>query len=319
MSAAFDYRGAREAVFSGALPGALKLLLLALVEYMPHCSPSVATLAKNCGVERKTILRGLASLERACVLAVERRPGARSVYALRPPADWRFGYAPEAPPSPVPTNGTGTALTPVPDERTGPAKPPVPEKDGTGTTEGMGPVPTEPQTGPTVGPKAGRSGSESGSEAARAHGFEVLPRAFTMPSEEPTESYLGACVMAGVSPAQARSTWSHYVGKGLPLDGVERLEWWLVQRAKEKQNKDARAPASGRSGEPPADPVEFDPRYLEASHRDFCGRHGLNADKLAREWRKTAVASGRRYTRAEADRAFGEFIRKRAREKGASR
>ena len=68
QAAPYDYRGARDDVFASTLPGPLRLLVLALIESMPECRPSVATLAQRCGVERKTILRGLARLEQLAVI-----------------------------------------------------------------------------------------------------------------------------------------------------------------------------------------------------------------------------------------------------------
>lgn len=275
MTAAFDYRGARDAVFGSGLPGALKLLLLALVEYMPHCSPSVAALARDCGVERKTVLRALQRLERASVLAVERRSGARSVYALRPPSDWRFQ------PEPVPSEGTGPEAVPVPTSGTGTNGGPVPERDGTGPNGGMGPVPNRPRTGPILVPKAGRSRSESGRAEARAPDlvpFEAPTRTLSMPSTEPTESYLGSCVMGGVSPKQARSTWSHYVGQGLPQGGVERLEWWLVQRAKEKQEELAGKAARARAS--PQRPGD----ELQTTEAATAWRPNSEAAAFTRDW-----------------------------------
>ncbi len=240
---AFDYRGARDAFFGHALPHPLKLVGLALVEFMPVCRPSVQTLAERCGVERKTILRALGRLERLGVITVERTAGMRSRYHLQPVPSWR----------------TGTSEGPVPLERTGTNGPPVPERDGTGTNQGMGPVPPRDGTGTKKGPEAvSEADPESrraDPERARARGltgaFEAVARTFTMPGETPTESYLAACVMAGVKPAQARSTWSHYFGAGLPQGGVERLEAWLVQRAAEKQTASTKAPAraSPRPGE----------------------------------------------------------------------
>lgn len=70
-----------------------------------------------------------------------------------------------------------------------------------------------------------------------------VPRTFTMPSEEPTESYLAACVMAGVTRMQAGSTWTHYWTEGLPSHGVERLEAWLVNEAKAFQERNRKPPA----------------------------------------------------------------------------
>jgi hypothetical protein len=306
MSAAlaYDYRGARHLVFTSTLPGGLKLLLLALIEWMPHCEPSVTTLALQCGVERKTVLRALQRLEQGNILRVGRATGRRSRYELLPPEQWK------ALPTPVPPDGTGTALAPVPPSRTGTSESPVPAKPGTGTNEAPGPVPTEPETSPTVGLKAVKeSRSESGSEAAHARmlagaGFPIrapsgpppVPRAFTMPSEQPSESYLGACTMAGVAPKQARSTWSHYVGQGLPPDGVERLEWWLVQRAKEKQERAAKAspalpPRPGDDLDTTGAAIAWRPKK---EHVDFAREHlkGHDLAQLATQCRAVPRFAG---------------------------
>jgi hypothetical protein len=53
--------------------------------------------------------------------------------------------------------------------------------------------------------------------------------------------------MAGVSREQARSTWEHYWGAGLPSGGVERLNPWLVKRAKERSTTLARASPTARA------------------------------------------------------------------------
>lgn len=70
-----------------------------------------------------------------------------------------------------------------------------------------------------------------------------VARTFTMPEHGPTKSYLDAASMAGVHAKQARDTWAYWQGKGLPADGVERLEAWLVHSAKERQERLAGAPA----------------------------------------------------------------------------
>src|SRR5690606_20606482 len=76
---------------------------------------------------------------------------------------------------------------------------------------------------------------------ARATTDSARPgRTVTMPSESPPQDYLDAAVMAGVSLDQARGTWSHYWGAGLPDRGVEKLHPWLVKRAKERANQVAR-------------------------------------------------------------------------------
>jgi hypothetical protein len=66
-------------------------------------------------------------------------------------------------------------------------------------------------------------------------------RVTTMPGPEPPQAYLDTALMDGVSREQARSTWKHYWGAGLPPGGVERLHAWLAQRAKERTTKLARA------------------------------------------------------------------------------
>jgi hypothetical protein len=63
-----------------------------------------------------------------------------------------------------------------------------------------------------------------------------VTRVLTVPSEDPPKDYLDEAVMRGVPPAQAKSTWRHYFGAGLPERGVERLHDWLLTRAKERAN-----------------------------------------------------------------------------------
>jgi hypothetical protein len=71
-----------------------------------------------------------------------------------------------------------------------------------------------------------------------------------MPSKDPPKEYLDVALMGGVRPEQARSTWAHYWGAGLPLGGVERLHDWLTQRAVEKANSRA-GPRSASAPTPP--------------------------------------------------------------------
>lgn len=68
-------------------------------------------------------------------------------------------------------------------------------------------------------------------------------RVFSLPSSEPTEAYLQEATMRAISEAQARSTWEHYWGAGLPTQGVERLHDWLLKRAQERAVSTARMPA----------------------------------------------------------------------------
>lgn len=80
-----------------------------------------------------------------------------------------------------------------------------------------------------------------------------VSRTHSLPSEEPSRDYLEAAVMAGVSADQARSTWAHYWGAGLPDRGVERLHPWLIKRAKERANQLAKA-SRGRGSRPHSQP-----------------------------------------------------------------
>lgn len=254
MTAAFDYRGAREAVFDSDLPGPLRLVVLAVIESMPNAEPSVALLAKRCGVERKTVLRAIARLELTAVLAVDRSNGRRSRYVLRDPSEWR-SFPPRSTPQAVPHIGTGDDSVPVP------------ESHGTGPNDGTGPVPTAPQTGPILVPKAVEKAVHvSGSPERAREGW-----ALTMPSEEPTKSYLDAALMAGVGPEQARSTWSHYFGAGLPSGGVERLEPWLVQRAVERKKATARLPSKASAFRAAAPTVE-----PKRKHVNYARHYGLD-------------------------------------------
>lgn len=92
----------------------------------------------------------------------------------------------------------------------------------------------EEELRPRARPRVASAEPKSGLTAAVA-------RTVSLPSEKPTQEYLDAAVIAGISPEQATSTWSHYFGAGLPPGGVERLIPWLVKRAKERANQMARA------------------------------------------------------------------------------
>lgn len=86
-------------------------------------------------------------------------------------------------------------------------------------------------------------------------GFVVTgaARALTMPGPDPSSSYLASCVMAGVAPIQAQSTWAHYWTQGLPPQGVEKLEPWLVQQAVDFQNRAAKVPTARGNPARPGD------------------------------------------------------------------
>ena len=76
-----------------------------------------------------------------------------------------------------------------------------------------------------------------------------VAKTYTMPVQEPPKAYLDVALMGGVGAEQAKSTWTHYWGAGLPPGGVERLHDWLTQRAVERGRQLARLPTpSARHG-----------------------------------------------------------------------
>lgn len=297
---AFDFIGARKQVLASSIPPPLKLVLLVLIEHMPDCYAGLDRLAAESSTSRRTIIRSIARLERMAVLRVERATGRSNRYHLRPVEDWR-PHGADSRVEPVPTEGTrARTAAPVADTVTGDNAAPVPPVALTRANEGAAPVPPTALTRATVTPEAVLGGSpKAGSEAGRARGVFAggVVRTFTMPSEEPTQSYLDSALMAGVKPEQARSTWSHYVGKGLPLDGVERLEWWLVQRAKERQNQLATVPKKAASSAAPARPGDdLDTTgaatafRATSDHRDFAAKHlkGHDLQALVAVYRRSA-------------------------------
>lgn len=101
-------------------------------------------------------------------------------------------------------------------------------------------VPARP--GPARPIPEDQSAARSGRAPASA---PLVARTVSLPSERPTQEYLDAAAMAGVSPEQATSTWEHYFGAGLPDRGVEKLTPWMVKRAKERATSTARLPRAG--------------------------------------------------------------------------
>jgi hypothetical protein len=112
----------------------------------------------------------------------------------------------------------------------------------------------------------------------------------SLPGPEPEREYLDSALMAGVGPEQARSTWAHYWGAGLPPGGVERLVPWLVQRAKERANALARAspraPGGARAATAAVEPKD--------KHVRFAAHYGIDLGALVAELheRKTVETLG---------------------------
>lgn len=100
--------------------------------------------------------------------------------------------------------------------------------EGSGSVARTQPLEPEPPSSPEV-------------TQVRVIGSGGVARTYTMPSQEPPAAYLEEATMRGVHAAQAKSTWKHYYGAGLPERGVERLHDWLLQQAAEKATRSARA------------------------------------------------------------------------------
>ncbi len=84
--AEFDYRAAREAVFTSGLPTCTRFVLLVLIDHAPVIRPSIQRIAERTGLSRCQVMREVATLEELGVLRVERSTGQRSSYEL--PNDW---------------------------------------------------------------------------------------------------------------------------------------------------------------------------------------------------------------------------------------
>lgn len=104
-----------------------------------------------------------------------------------------------------------------------------------------------PPSHPSSHPRASRAPTHVATPEPKSDPSAAVARTHSLPSEEPTQEYLDAAAMAGVSHEQARSTWEHYWGDGLPARGVERPVAWLVKRAKERSNQLTRATPGRKS------------------------------------------------------------------------
>lgn len=154
---------------------------------------------------------------------------------------------------------------------------------------------------------------ESGSETSARAGD--ASRAYDLPRPEPDAAYLDEAKLAGVHPEQARSTWKHYWGAGLPAEGVPRLNAWLVQRAVERQvsqtkletKRQSRDVAPGFESPPRNGPPQgWQP---DSAIRAITDRGGLPFEGLAREYRQQKFEKP--LTGTEADRGFAAYCRER--------
>ncbi len=182
------------------------------------------------------------------------------------------------------------------------------------------PVPSRPVPSPSLSYE---------SESARAPEVPDVPglervfgggsgRVYSLPGADPPKEFLDDAVMGGVSVEQARSTWEHYHGAGLPPSGVERLHPWLVKRAKERAMQLAKAPKSGpRIVESDLDTTGAATAFRPSSdHEKFCAEKNLDLAHAVRLYRASPehakvgfVESERRFmTRLKCWLATGTFI-----------
>jgi hypothetical protein len=108
--------------------------------------------------------------------------------------------------------------------------------------------------------------------------------------------------MEAVPLEQARSTWAHYWGAGLPSQGVERLYPWLLQRARERRLAQAKTgPGGARAAGAPVSTWEPNEK-----HRAYAAKHGLPLDELAARYRESGEPEQR--SRKDADASFGRRL-----------
>jgi hypothetical protein len=279
-----DFKGARADVFSSSLPGALKLMLLALIENMPECYPGIALLANRCSVERKTVMRAITRLERMGVLAVERAPGRSNRYVIQPVPSWR----------------TGTKEGRVPSD------------DGTGTNQVLGLVPTLLQTSPTApGHKAEEADPESSLKPTRARDVTSTRRMGPVPFEAPvlsteysqfpkgwrwSEATEGAAATQGVTAAELQEYVDYWTTHKWPipvtdLDGELRRSVSNIRKRSERER--FKASQRSLSALPGAATSELDTTGAATAfrpteeHRQFVAKHLPTTDleALARQYR----------------------------------
>lgn len=137
MAEAFDFRGARGAVYDSGLSCATKAVLVQIIEHQPQCRPSVPRLAGLTSLSERQVTREIARLEQSGIIAVIRRPGRPCVYRL--PEDWKAQLTPkkqcrhcqsvttdtESPPTWCHPRQGDTTDTESPDPRQGVTTPPT--------------------------------------------------------------------------------------------------------------------------------------------------------------------------------------------------
>lgn len=165
-------------------------------------------------------------------------------------------------------------------------------------------APSHPSTPPVhPDPERARAELPKVPGLVRVAGAGGVSKVYEMPDIDPPQTFIEEAIASAVSRAQAVSTWNHYRTAGLPVTGVDRLFGWLIQRALEKQVRDARAPSA--RGDPPGEPLAgWQPTTL----RDFCNKHGIDFGHEENRYRRSAAFKACR-THAEADEGWKQHVR----------
>lgn len=282
-----DYRQARQSVLGSALPPTSRLLLLVLIEHMPHCSPSIERLMAQTGHSRSTVIRTLAQLEAGGVLRVERAQGRRSVYRLTPAEGW---------PVAAPANDTSVTMTRgVCHHDTGSTVEPVSPRHGYQCHHDTGGVSPRHGGGVMVTPKAGsKADLKAGSDARASELTEAQSGVFAAPllstrhRQYPPGWQWSAeteadAAMQGVTPAELRehvAYWTtHEWGPAVTdLDGELRRRIPDIRNRSQTQRAKARASTRGAvvtaaSVEPKAKHVRFAEHYRIDIHAIIAELH----------------------------------------------
>lgn len=126
-----------------------------------------------------------------------------------------------------------------------PSHPSHPEKTTPGArAQGATPEPSRPSTPEPI-------------TEIRAVGFAGVARTYSIRGMDAPQSYLDSALMAGVGRERAEATWAHYATQGLPPNGVEDLEPWMVLQAKGFAQR--RAKVAPRSAVGPPTPPKGKP------------------------------------------------------------
>ena len=119
----FDFRAAREAVYTSGLDIYTRGVLMQIIDHMPMARPSVERIASRSAMSRDQVMREIKALESMGVLVVVRQFGKPSNYTLT--NDWMSRI------QGVPANETSCPEQPVADSNQSlPATPPVATSHG---------------------------------------------------------------------------------------------------------------------------------------------------------------------------------------------